>query len=87
MQDLILAALVKPCGHYQTKIDEHIRTDKNSSIYRHLHENEDYFNSFTFDCFTVQAEYHLKIKEGMYIGWEKPNLNKKFSYLVLTLSI
>ena len=69
------------CRHFQTRIDERIRTDKNSKIYKHLHVDKDCFNSFTFDCFsildTAQTE-HLKIKEGMYIDWENPNLNKKF---------
>lgn len=39
--------------HFETRIDEHIRIDKNSSICKHPHENEDCFKSFTFDCFSI----------------------------------
>ena len=56
-----------------------------------LHEIEGCFNSFTFDWFAIlgraETEYQLKIKEGMYIDWEKPNLNKRFNHLVTILSI
>ena len=66
-----------------------MRIDKKLSVYKHLHE--ECFNSFNFDCFsiidTVQVEYKLKIKECMYINWEKPNLNKEFNHLAATLSI
>ena len=41
------------CRHFQTRIDEQIRTDENSSIYKHLHQSEDCVNSFTFDCFSI----------------------------------
>lgn len=55
------------CRHFQTRIFEHNRTDKNPSIYKPAHENEDCFNSLTFDFFsflhTAQTEYHLTIKE------------------------
>ena len=35
----------------------------------------------------TRTEYELKIKEGMHMDWEKPNLNKKFNYLSTKLSI
>ena len=79
------------CRHFQTRIDEQIRTDENSSIYKHLHQSEDCVNSFTFDCFsildTTPKKYKLKIKEGINIDWKKSNLNNKFNHLTTTLSI
>ena len=77
------------CRHLQTRIDEQMRIDKKLRVYKHLHE--ECFNSFNFDSFSiidkVQVEYKLKIKECMYINWEKPNLNKEFNHLAATLSI
>ena len=62
-----MATLVKPVAIFRTTIDEHMRTDKNSSIYKHLNENEDCFESFTFDFFsildTTRTGYQLKIKQ------------------------
>ena len=29
----------------------------------------------------------IKIKEGMYIDWEKPNLNKHLNHLATTFSV
>ena len=63
------------CRRWQIRIDEHIRANKIWSFYKHLHENKKFLNSFTFDCFfvldTAQTEYQLKMKEGMYIHWNK----------------
>ena len=79
----------KTCRNFKTTIDEHIRTDKNSGIYKHLHENEDCFSSSTFDRFSildiVRTKCQLKIKQGLYIDWEKPNGNKKLRHLVTAL--
>ena len=33
------------------------------------------------------AQFQIKIIEGMYIDWEKPNLNKQLNHLATTLSI
>ena len=46
---------------------------------------------FTFDCLyildTTQTEHQLRIKEGICIDWEKPNLNNNFNHLSTTLFI
>ena len=79
------------CRHFKTRIDEHVKKDKKSNIYKHLNNNEECFSSFNSDCFSIldyaPTQFHLKIKEGMYIDWEKPNLNKQLNHLATTLSI
>ena len=48
-------------------------------------------SSFNSDCFSIldyaPTQFQVKIKEGMYIDWEKPNLNKQLNHLSTTLSI
>ena len=79
------------CRHFKTRIDKHVKKDKQSNIYKHLHNNEERFWSFNLDCFSVldyaPILFQIKIKEGMYIDWEKPNLNKQLNHLATTLSI
>ena len=77
--------------HLKTRIDEHLKKDKKSNIYKHLHNNEERFSSFNSVCFSmldrVPAQFQIKIKEGMYTDCEKPNLNKQLNHLATTLSI
>ena len=79
------------CRHFKTRIDEHVKKDKKSNIYKHLNNNEECFSSFNSDCFSIldyaPTQFQVKIKEGMYIAWEKPNLNKQLNHLATTLSI
>ena len=37
------------------------------------------------DCAVTQLQ--IKIKEGMYIDWEKPNLSKQLNHIATTLSL
>ena len=54
-----------------------------------------FFNIYTAKKNVFQAlrldsaitKYQTKLKEGMYINWEKPNLNKQKNHLSTTLSI
>ena len=75
------------CCHFKTRIDEHVKNDKKSNI--DLHNNEDCFPSFNSDCFATLGytlmHFQIKIIEGMYIDWEKPNLNKQFNHSGTTL--
>ena len=32
-------------------------------------------------------KYHVKLKESMYVKWEKPNLNQQVKHINLTLSL
>ena len=79
------------CHHFKTRINEHVKKDKKSNIYKYLHNNKEFFSSFNSDCFSIldyaPTHFQIKIKEGMYIDWEKPNLNKQPNRLSTTLSI
>ena len=51
--------------HFQARIDERTKTDKNWIIYKHLPENEDFFNSFMceVDCFlTLGSANRISVK-------------------------
>ena len=77
-------------SHFKN-VDEHVKKDKKSDIYKHLHNNEEYFSSFNPDCFSIldyaPTQFQIKIKKGIYIDWEKLNRNKQLNHLATTLSI
>ena len=79
------------CRHFKTRIDEHVKKDKNCNRYKHLHNNEECFSSFISDCFSIldhaPTQYQTKIKGGIYIYWEKLNLKKQLNHVATTLSI
>ena len=62
---------------------------KKSSIYKHLHNNEECFSGFNSDCFSIldyaPTRYQIKTKEGMYIDSDKPKRNKQLNQLATTL--
>ena len=62
----------------------HVKKVKKSNIYKHLHNTEECFSSFNSDCFSIleyaPTQFQIKIKGGMYIDWEKPNLNKQLNH-------
>ena len=41
------------CRHFKTRIDEHVKKDKKSNIYKHLNNNEECFLSFNSGCFSI----------------------------------
>ena len=64
-------------------------SDKNSHIYKHLNTSVGCKESCSNDCFSIldmaPTSYQLKIKEGLYIGWKQPSLNKQVFHLATTL--
>ena len=77
--------------HFKTGKIEHVRKDKMSHIYKHHHAKEECFNSYNDSCFsildTASTKFQLRLKGGMYIGWENPDLNKQVAHVSTTLSI
>ena len=78
--------------HLTTRIKEHLGTDKNSHIFKHLHSSVHCRSKCTGNEFKVidsaQSKYSLKLKEYMHIEWLKPNLNIQKKYEVsMTLLI
>ena len=65
--------------HFATRIREHLASDKNSHIFKHLRGSENCRSLCSEDCFKIldsaPTSFQLKIKEAMHILWEHPSLN------------
>ena len=72
-------------------MEEHIKKDKKSHIFKHLQSTGTCFDSYNYLRFKIidkaNSKFDLKIKETLHINWRKPNLNAKQSHLALTLSL
>ena len=81
----------KTCRHFKTRIEEHIKKDNKSHIFKHLHSTATCFGSYNslFLKTNDKANYKfdLKIKEALLINWRKPNLNAQQNHLALTFSL
>ena len=79
------------CCHFKTRIEEHIKKDNKSHIFKHLHSSETCFDSYNSLCFKIidkaSSKFDLKIKEALHINWRKSNLNAQQNHLALTLSL
>ena len=77
------------CHHFKTRIEEHIKKDNKSHIFKHLHSTATYFDSYNSLCFKrinkADSKFNLKIKEALHVNWRKPNLNAQQNHLALTL--
>ena len=69
--------------HLSKRIKEHC-SDKNSHVFKHLNASEACKNAYNNNCFFVldhaDTKHQLRIKEGMYIKWEQPVLNKQLYF-------
>ena len=76
--------------HIKTRIEEHIKRDKNSHIFKHLNSNPNCLDSLNKDCFQIidrtSNSFNLKIKEALHISWDKPNLNAQVNHYNLAIS-
>ena len=67
------------CRHLKTRIEERIKKDNKSRIFKHLHSFETCFDPYNSLCFKIidkgNSKFDLKIKEALPINWRKPNLN------------
>ena len=65
--------------HLSTRIKEHLASDKNSHIFKHLSKNPNCKNHVSQNCFEIidsdKSYMKLKIKEGFHITRQKPELN------------
>jgi len=77
--------------HFKTRIEEHLRRDKNSHIFKHISTNPDCFDKCNSNCFKIidraNFKYNLKIKEAFHINWSKPELNTQVKHFNITLSV
>ena len=78
------------CRQISTRIHEHLFTDKNSHIYKHLQGSKACRDSCNDSCFKIidsAKTYHqLKIKEALHILWEGPDLNKQVQHYNFSLT-
>ena len=76
--------------HLSIRVREHLLTDKNSNIIKHLRSPNKCKMACNEDCFTIldsaTTYHHLKIKEALHIMWEKPILNKQVQHFDVLLN-
>ena len=74
-----------------TRIAEHLGKDKNSHVFKHLLSSENCKSHATEDSFIVldsaPTNWQRRIKEGLYILWENPTLNKQLTHVSVTISV
>jgi len=77
--------------HFQTRIEEHMKKDKQSHIFKHLSSNPDCLNKCNSDSFQIidkaKNKFDLKIKEALHINWDKPKLNTQVKHYNITFSV
>ena len=79
--------------HFNSRIKEHFGSGS-SSIYQHLHDPKNSAckitstkdNSFKI-LDNARTDYELALKEGFYVNWLKPALNKQKIHEVITLTV
>ena len=74
-----------------TRIKEHLETDSKSHIFKHFDTNRKCKELCNAECFEIidstTSSYRLKLKEVMYITWEKPSLNKQVKHVSISITI
>ena len=77
------------CRDFKTRIEDHIKIDNKSDIFKHLHSTATCFDLYNFLSLKIidqaDSNFDLKIKEDLHINWKKPNLNAQQNHLCLTL--
>ena len=70
----------KTC-HFKTRIEEHIKKDNKSHIFKHLHSTTtcmDAYHSLHFKIIDkAKSKFDLKIKEALHISWRKVKCTTK----------
>ena len=69
----------KTCRYFKTRIEEHIKKDNKSHIFKHLQSTATCFGSYNSLCFEIihkaNSKFDLKIKEALHTNWRKLTLN------------
>ena len=75
--------------HFSTRVREH--PDKASHVYKHIASSQACRESCSTECSTIldtaASGFQLKIKEAMYIKWEKPILNQQVKHKPVTFHV
>lgn len=76
--------------HYDKRVEQHLRTDLNSNICKHIKSN-DRCNMSNANSFKIidraNTDYALAIKEGIHIKWRSPSLNTQKKHIILKLLV
>ena len=79
------------CRHFKTRIEDHIKKDNKSHIFKHLHSTAtcfDLYNSLSFKIIDkANSESDGKTKEALHNNWREPNLNAQQNHSALILSL
>ena len=66
--------------HLEIRIEEYIKEDNNSHIFKHLQSTTTCFDSYNSLSFKIIVEtnskFNFKIKKALHLYWTKPNLNE-----------
>ena len=75
--------------HFSMTVREHLFSDCNSHIYKHLKDSESCRYLCSEACFSIldsaPTVFQLKVKEALHVEWEWSSLNKQLKHLNLTL--
>ena len=70
--------------HFATRVKEHLSSDKNSHVYKHLNGSPSCKRKCSVDCFKIvdsaKTRRCLKPKEVIYISRLKPELNAQLQH-------
>ena len=77
--------------HLTTRIDEHLRKDRNSHIYMHINNDPNCKLLSDASCFQIidhgTNNTNLRIKEAIHIVRERPDLNRQLRHEFLNLRV
>ena len=78
--------------HFETRAHEHLNSDKESNIFKHIHSKKCKRKTDSRSSFKIidraNTFYTLKIKEAMHIQWQQPAINgQKKTSVRLTLNV
>ena len=64
----------RTCHHFKTRIEEHIKKENKSHIFKHLHSTALCFGSYNSLFLKIIDKANSKVKEALHINLRKPNL-------------
>ena len=77
--------------HLSTRVWEHLFTDKDSNIFKHLRTFNKCQKALNDSSFTIlnsaNTYHHLQIKEAFHFMWQNPILNKKVKHFDILLNL
>ena len=64
--------------HFKTRIEEHIKKDNKSHIFKHLHSTKTCFDSYNYLCLKIinkaNSKFYLNIREALHINFGEMKL-------------